>query len=137
MTGTIYWQMNKGWPSLLWELYSSDGDQPGGYFGVQEANRPLHALYALDNGTVTLDNLGAAQSGLSVESKVYSLAGTVLDDQTASNITLASQQALHSVLTPKAPPQAGPGLLRGAAAQAERHSPRPQRLLAVRPSPTP
>jgi len=28
-TGTIYWQMNKGWPSLLWNLYGSDGDQAG------------------------------------------------------------------------------------------------------------
>jgi exo-1,4-beta-D-glucosaminidase len=103
-TGTIYWQMNKGWPSLLWELYGSDGDQPGSYFGVQEADQAVHALYALDNGTVTVDNLGAAsQSGLSVESKVYNLAGTVLDDQTASNITLASQQVRTGVLTPKVP----------------------------------
>jgi len=103
-TGTIYWQMNKGWPSLLWSLYGSDGDQAGSYFGVQEANRSLHAMYALDNGTVTLDNLGnATQSGLSVEAKVYSLAGTVLDDQTASNITLTGQQVLNRVLTPKVP----------------------------------
>jgi exo-1,4-beta-D-glucosaminidase len=103
-TGTIYWQMNKGWPSLLWNLYGSDGDQAGSYFGVQEANRTLHALYAQDNGTVTLDNLGnASQSGLSVESKVYSLAGSVLDDQTASNITLASQQVRGNVLTPRVP----------------------------------
>ncbi len=104
-TGTIYWQMNKGWPSLLWNLYGSDGDQAGSYFGAQEANRSLHALYALDNGTVTLDNLGtASQSRLSVESKVYNLAGTLLDDQTASNITLASQQVRSNVLTPKVPP---------------------------------
>jgi exo-1,4-beta-D-glucosaminidase len=103
-TGTIYWQMNKGWPSMLWNLYNSDGDQAGSYFGVQEANRSLHAIYALDNGTVTLDNLGAAaQSGLSVEAKVYSLAGTVLDDQTASNISLTSQQVVNKVLTPKVP----------------------------------
>jgi exo-1,4-beta-D-glucosaminidase len=103
-TGTIYWQMNKGWPSLLWNLYGSDGDQAGSYFGAQEANRALHALYALDNGTVSLDNLGtSSQSGLSVESKVYNLAGTLLDDQTASNITLASQQVRSKVLTPKVP----------------------------------
>jgi len=89
---------------LLWNLYNSDGDQAGSYFGTQEANRPLHALYALDNGTVTLDNLGGhSQSGLSVEAKVYSLAGAVLDDQSASNITLASQQVLNRVLTPKVP----------------------------------
>jgi exo-1,4-beta-D-glucosaminidase len=103
-TGTIYWQMNKGWPSLLWNLYNSDGDQAGSYFGAQEANRSLHAIYALDNGTVTLDNLGdTTQSGLSVEAKVYNLAGTVLDDQTASNISLASQQVLNNALTPKVP----------------------------------
>ena len=103
-TGTIYWQMNKGWPSLLWNLYNSDGDQAGSYFGAQEANRSLHALYALDDGTVTLDNLtNTSQSGLSVEAKVYSLAGAVLDDQTASNITLGSQQVMTKVLTPKVP----------------------------------
>jgi exo-1,4-beta-D-glucosaminidase len=103
-TGTIYWQMNKGWPSMLWTLYNNDGDQAGSYFGAQEANRSLHAIYTLDNGTVTLDNLGnITQTGLSVESKVYNLAGTVLDDQTASNISLTSQQVLSNVLTPKVP----------------------------------
>jgi exo-1,4-beta-D-glucosaminidase len=103
-TGIIYWQMNKGWPSMLWTLYNSDGDQAGSYFGVQEANRPLHAIYALDNGTVTLDNLSnTTQPGLSVESKVYNLGGTVLDDQTARGITLPSQQVQNNVLTPKVP----------------------------------
>ncbi len=103
-TGTIYWQMNKGWPSLLWNLYGSDGDQAGSYFGAQEANRPLHALYALDNGTVTLDNLSnTTQSGLTVEAKVYSTAGRLLDDQTARGITLSSQQVKNKVLTPVVP----------------------------------
>ena len=103
-TGTVYWQMNKGSPSLLWNLYGNDGDQAGSYFGAQEANRQLHALYALDNGTVTVDNLGnSTQSGLSVEAKVYNLAGALLDDQTASSITLAGGQVRTSVLTPKVP----------------------------------
>ena len=103
-TGTVYWQMNKGWPSLLWTLYNNDGDQAGSYFGAQKANEKLHAIYALDNGTVALDNLGgASQSGVSVESKVYNLAGSVLDDQQASNITLASQQVANPVLTPNVP----------------------------------
>jgi exo-1,4-beta-D-glucosaminidase len=103
-TGTLYWQVNKGWPSLLWNLYNEDGDQAGSYYGAKEANQTLHALYALDNGTVTLDNLGGAkQAGLSVEAKVYNLTGKVLDDQTASSITLASQQVKNKVLTPKVP----------------------------------
>jgi exo-1,4-beta-D-glucosaminidase len=103
-TGTIYWQLNKGWPSLLWTLYNNDGDQAGSYFGAQKANESLHAIYALDNGTVTLDNLGgSAQSGLSVEAKVYNTAGALLDDQTAGNITLASQQVDNGLLMPKVP----------------------------------
>jgi exo-1,4-beta-D-glucosaminidase len=103
-TGTIYWQMNKGWPSLLWNLYGSDGDQAGSYFGAQEANRTLHALYALDNGTVTLDNLGnATRSGLTVQAKVYSVTGALLNDQAASGITLSSQQVKNKVLTPVVP----------------------------------
>ena len=109
-TGTIYWQVNKGWPSLLWNLYGSDGDQAGSYFGAQEANRPLHALYALDNGTVTLDNLSdATQSRLTVEARVYSASGRLLDDQAASGITLGRQQVKNKVLTPKVPkPGSGP-----------------------------
>ena len=103
-TGTIYWQVNKGWPTLLWDLYNEDGDQAGSYYGAKKGNETLHALYTQDNGTVTLGNLGsAAQSGLSVESKVYSTAGKVLDDQTASGVSLSGQQVKNKVLTPKVP----------------------------------
>ncbi|HEY2791033.1 MAG TPA: beta-mannosidase [Micromonosporaceae bacterium] len=103
-TGTIYWQLNKGWPTLLWSLYNNDGDQAGAYFGAQDANRTLHAIYALDNGTVTLDNLGGTTaSGLTVESKVYNTAGTVIDDRTSGSIALASQQVANRVLTPAVP----------------------------------
>ena len=49
-------------------------------------------LYAYDDGTVSVDNLaGSAARGLSVESKVYDLDGTLLDDQTANGSRLASQ----------------------------------------------
>ena len=85
--------MNKGWPSLLWNLYNSDGDQAGSYFGAQEANRSLHAFYALDTHAVGADNLtGAAQSGLSVRARVYSLSGQVVDTVSAGPFSLASQQ---------------------------------------------
>ncbi|HEU5332448.1 MAG TPA: beta-mannosidase [Actinocrinis sp.] len=103
-TGTIYWQMNKGWPTLLWSLYNNDGDQAGAYFGAQKANTTLHAIYALDNGTVTLDNLsGATKSGVTVEAKVYNTAGAVLDDKTSGSLSLASQQVANKVLTPTVP----------------------------------
>jgi len=103
-TGTMYWKVNSSWPSLLWNLYNEDGDQAGAYYGAKKGNETLHALYAQDNGTVALDNLGSAtQSNLSVESKVYNLAGTVLNDQTASGITLTGQEVKNAVLTPTVP----------------------------------
>ena len=107
-TGTIYWQLNKGWPTLLWSLYNNDGDQAGAFFGAQKANQTLHALYTLDTGTVTLDNLGGTtRSGVTVESKVYSTSGTLLDDQTSGSLSLTSQQVRNAVLHPVTPTAAG------------------------------
>ena len=104
-TGTIYWQLNKGWPTLLWDLYNYDYDEAGGYFGAKKANENLHVLYASDTGGVTVDNLtGASQRGLSVESRVYASAGTLLDRQRTSHpLTLESQQVANGVLTPRVP----------------------------------
>ena len=106
-TGTIYWQANKGWPTLLWDLYNYDGDQAGSFFGAKKANQSLHALFAIDNNTVTLDNLsGGTQANVSVEAKVYDTSGKVLDDQGVSGLSLAPQQVRNSVLKPKVPTSA-------------------------------
>ena len=103
-TGIVYWQLNKGWPTLLWDLYNHDFDQAGSYFGAKKANEPLHVLYAYDTGTVSVDNLsGRAQHDLSVESKVYSVAGTLLDDQTARGVSIDSQGVAKDVLHPAVP----------------------------------
>ena len=103
-TGTDYWQLNKGWPTLLWDLYNYDYDQAGAYFGAKKANENLHVLYAYDDGGVTVDNLsGVRQSGLSAQARVYGLNGQVLDDQTATGLTLAPQQVRNRVLHPSVP----------------------------------
>jgi exo-1,4-beta-D-glucosaminidase len=104
-TGTIYWQLNKGWPTLLWDLYNYDYDEAGGYFGAKKGNENLHVLYASDTGGVTVDNLtGASQRGLSVEARVYASDGTLLDSQRTSHpLTLVSQQVANGVLTPRVP----------------------------------
>jgi exo-1,4-beta-D-glucosaminidase len=103
-TGVVYWQLNKGWPTLLWDLYNQDFDQAGSYFGAKKANESLHALYAYDSGTVALDNLtGTTESGLSVESKVYGLDGTLLDEQQLGGVSLGGQEVRTTVLKPKVP----------------------------------
>jgi uncharacterized repeat protein (TIGR01451 family) len=104
-TGTDYWQLNKGWPTMLWDLYNYDYDEAGSYFGAKEANQDLHVLYALDTGQVTIDNLtGVTQPGLTVESRVYNLSGKVLDEQrTSRQLALAPQQVINGVLAPRVP----------------------------------
>ena len=103
-TGIDYWQLNKGWPSLLWNLYNHDFDQAGSYFGAKKANEPLHALYAYDDGSVAVDNLGATTQGdLSVQANVYALDGTLLSHQTSGALTLRSQGVATEVLHPQVP----------------------------------
>jgi exo-1,4-beta-D-glucosaminidase len=103
-TGVVYWQLNKGWPTLLWDLYNHDFDQAGSYFGAKKANEPLHVIYTYDGGTVSVDNLGAAQqSGLSVEAKVYSVGGQLLDDRTADGISVGSQGVARDLIHPVVP----------------------------------
>jgi exo-1,4-beta-D-glucosaminidase len=103
-TGVVYWQLNKGWPTLLWDLYNHDFDQAGSYFGAKKANESLHALYAYSTGAVTLDNLtGKRQERLSVESKVYDASGKLLDNQAAHGLSLDSQGVATGVLHPNVP----------------------------------
>ena len=103
-TGIVYWQLNKGWPTLLWDLYNHDFDQAGSYFGAKKANEPLHVLYAYDDGSVSVDNLAArSRDGLSVQAKVYGVDGKLLDDQTADGVSVGGQGVATGVLHPSVP----------------------------------
>jgi exo-1,4-beta-D-glucosaminidase len=106
-TGLNYWMMNQGYPSLLWNLFNSDYDEAGSYFGAKKANEPLHVFYAYDsnlgdpgNRTVNVDNLtGSVQTGLAVTANVYDIAGHLLNTQSVSGLSLVSQGVLNNLLT--------------------------------------
>jgi exo-1,4-beta-D-glucosaminidase len=108
-TGVVYWQLNKGWPTLLWDLYNNDFDQAGSFFGAKKANEALHVLYTYDTGTVTVDNLGGRdQHGLSVEAKVYGVNGKLLDSSTAHGVSVDAQGVARGLLHPSVPPTTTP-----------------------------
>jgi hypothetical protein len=102
-TGLIYWQLNKAWPSLQWELYGFDLDQPGVYFGAQKAGEPVHVLYAYDDGSVKVVNLTRErQAGLRATADLIDLDGTVRASyQTA--VPALSSQDVATVLRPAVP----------------------------------
>lgn len=90
--------------TMLWSIYNFDGDQAGSCFGAKQANRPLHAIYAYDTHTITVDNLGAGNAdNLSVQARVLDIAGDVLDDQSRGGLSLASQEVRNRVLTLRIP----------------------------------
>ena len=103
-TGIIYWQLNKAWPSLQWQLYGSDFDQSGVYFGARKANEAVHVLYAYDTHGVKVANLtNQRQAGLRVRAEVIDLAGTVRLRRAARVPALGSQD-VRAVLGPITPP---------------------------------
>jgi exo-1,4-beta-D-glucosaminidase len=103
-TGIVYWQLNKGWPTLLWDLYNYDSDQAGSYFGAKKANERLHVLYTYDDGTVSVDNLGSAlESGLSVQARVYDAAGDLLSSQRSRTLSVPPQGVASRLLKPRVP----------------------------------
>jgi hypothetical protein len=103
-TGIVYWQLNKGWPTLLWDLYNNDFDQAGSYFGAKKANEPLHVLYTYDDGTVSVDNLSNRdRNGLSVVSNVYGVDGRLLDHRTAAGVSVGGQGVARNLLHPAVP----------------------------------
>ncbi|MCW2904496.1 MAG: glycoside hydrolase family 2 sugar binding [Streptosporangiaceae bacterium] len=102
-TGVIYWMANKAWPSLHWNLYNYDFDQPGVYFGALKAGEPVHIMYDYADGSIKVANLtGAGQTGLTASARFIDLDGTVKSTDRTQVSDLASQD-VRTVLTPAVP----------------------------------
>ena len=103
--GVIYWMLNKAWPSLHWNIYNYDFDQPGVYFGALKAGEPVHIMYDYAGGSVKVSNVTRdRQDGLTASARVIDLNGTVRDERRVAVTGLASQD-VQTVLTPKVPAQ--------------------------------
>jgi exo-1,4-beta-D-glucosaminidase len=55
-TGTIYWMLNNGWPSVHWNLYDYYFKQGGGYFGTKKAMEPVHIIFDYNTNNVKIFN---------------------------------------------------------------------------------
>jgi exo-1,4-beta-D-glucosaminidase len=94
---------NKAWPSLHWNLYNDDFDQPGVYFGAKKAGEPVHVMYDYADGSVKAANLTTTgQTGLTATARFIDLGGTVRATVRRAVPALASQD-VRTVLTPKVP----------------------------------
>lgn len=75
-SGRLLWMSHPAWPSTEWQLYSSDGDPNGAYFGAQAACEPLHVQLNLDDRRIVVVNTTRrAKTGLTVRAELLDLAG--------------------------------------------------------------
>ncbi len=100
-SGRMLWMTQPAWPSNMWQIFNSDYDTPGSFYGVKKACEPLHVQLDLSDYTVAAVNTTGADSGqVSVHAIVYSLDNkTLLTRDTevslaANRTTTAFQLAL-------------------------------------------
>ncbi len=130
-TGLIYWQLNKAWPSVQWQLYGYDFDQAGVYFGAKKANESVHIMYAYSDGSIRVSNLtNTPQVGLHARVEFRRI-----DGGRASRAHGGGAPAAGSGRPDGAPACDPPGhvldVLPGADAHATRRGREPQRVLAL------
>ena len=78
-TGRLMWMSHPAWPSMAWQMYSSDYSTHGAYFGVKKANSPLHVqLDQPDLGITVVNNTRTPRRGLRLLMHVLNLNGTVI-----------------------------------------------------------
>ena len=78
-SGRLLWMTQPAWPSNIWQIYTSDYDTAGAYFGVKEACQPVHIQMNLPNYALAVVNTTRlARVGLTVNGEVVSLHGRIL-----------------------------------------------------------
>ena len=83
-TGRLMWMSHPAWPSTVWQLYSSDYEGNGAYYGARKACEPLHVQFDLDDRAVVVSNTTLEPVARSLVSAVwYDLAGRELGRQEA------------------------------------------------------
>lgn len=65
-TGVVQWQLNKGWPSLHWQLYDWYLRPGGGYFGAKKGGEFLHIQWdnAFQNSVHVINDSYKTYTGL-------------------------------------------------------------------------
>ena len=78
-SGRMLWMTQPAWPSNMWQIFSSDYDTPGSFYGVKKACEPMHVQLDLSDYTVAAVNITNLDGGqVTVIATVYSLSNQTL-----------------------------------------------------------
>jgi hypothetical protein len=83
-TGRLMWMSHPAWPSLNWQLYGSDYDTHGAFYGIKKACEPVHVQLNLPELRVAvINNTMESLAGLRLRTLVVGLDGRTIFDGTA------------------------------------------------------
>jgi hypothetical protein len=82
-SGRLMWMSHPAWPSMEWQLYTSDYDAHAAYYGAKKACEPVHVQLNLHDRKVVVSNTTlSAVEGARVSAEVYDAAGRRIGMQT-------------------------------------------------------
>ena len=94
-SGRMLWMTQPAWPSNMWQIFNSDYDTPGSFYGVKKACESMHVQIDLSDFTVAAVNTSNVDGGaVSVKATVYSLANQLLLSQEKRLMLAANKKAV-------------------------------------------
>ncbi len=75
-SGLLLWMSHPAWPSTVWQVYSSDYETFGSYFGSKKACEPVHVQLTLPDERIQVINTGLVDlTGATLKVTLYGLDG--------------------------------------------------------------
>jgi beta-galactosidase/beta-glucuronidase len=95
-TGRLMWMTHPAWPSMVWQMYSSDYATYGAFYGIKKACEPLHVQLNLPGlEAAVINNTTTAFRNLRVKARVFSINGEELGNQ-EEGLSVAAGEAAES-----------------------------------------
>lgn len=93
-SGRMLWMTQPAWPSSAWQVFSSDYDTHGAFYGMKKASEPVHVQMNLpDHKVILVNNRMAALPGVTVRATVQALDGRTLATRDAKVDAVAGKVA--------------------------------------------
>jgi hypothetical protein len=78
----MLWMTGPAWPSAHWQMFSSDLDTHGAFYGVKKASEPFHVQMNLpDFKVIVVNNTQMSLANVSVRARVFGLNQALREDK--------------------------------------------------------
>ncbi len=91
-SGLLLWMTHPAWPSMVWQVYSWDGETFGSYFGSKKACEPIHIQMNLQNNKVVIINTTLkSYHQLIVNQEIFGLDGKKIYEKSQHSSALSNR----------------------------------------------